>query len=202
MNELRREWKLLNTFVVGYSGNIGRVHEFGTILDAAERLKPSTNIVFLFIGEGAQRNWVEEEALRRGLENIKFKPYQPREQLGLSLTVPDVHLISLQPAMEGLIVPSKFYGIAAAGRPTIFIGSKNGEIPRILQEGQCGISVEKGQDEELGHVIRGLADHLDRCVSLGERARAVFDQQFDKTHAMSTWQAVLDETANWMRARP
>src|SRR6185503_4809828 len=108
-NILRREWNLQDAFVVGYSGNMGRVHEFGTILDAAERLKSSVNIVFLFIGEGAQRNWIEEEARRRGLENIMFKPYQPRKKLGLSLTIPDVHLISLRRSMEGLIVPSKFY---------------------------------------------------------------------------------------------
>ena len=201
-NDLRREWNLLNIFVVGYSGNIGRVHEFGTILDAAERLKPSTNIIFLFIGEGARRVSIEEEVLRRGLGNIMFKPYQPREQLGLSLTVPDVHLISLQPSMEGLIVPSKFYGIAAAGRPAIFIGSKNGEIPRILQEAQCGFSVEKGQAEDLSQVIQELADHLDTCVSLGKRARAVFDRRFETRHAMHAWEAILNAKANSISARP
>src|SRR5215467_1773262 len=87
-NDLRREWNLQDAFVVGYSGNIGRAHEFHTILDAAEKLKSAANIVFLFIGGGAQRDRIEEEARRRGLENIMFKPYQPREQLALSLTVP------------------------------------------------------------------------------------------------------------------
>jgi glycosyltransferase involved in cell wall biosynthesis len=201
-NELRHEWGLVNRFVVGYSGNIGRVHEFGTILDAAERLKSFAKIVFLFIGEGAQRNWIEEEVQRRGLNSILFKPYQPREQLGLSLTVPDVHLISLQPAMEGLIVPSKFYGIAAAGRPAIFIGSKSGEIPRILQEAQCGFSVEKGQAEELSQIIQELANRLDRCVTVGNRARTLFDDRFDSRHAMRAWGAILDETADSVSARP
>jgi glycosyltransferase involved in cell wall biosynthesis len=183
-------------FVVGYSGNIGRVHEFGTILDAAEKLKLSGNILFLFIGEGAQRNWIEEEAERRGLKNIMFKPSQPREQLGISLTVPDVHLISLKPSMEGLIVPSKFYGIAAAGRPSIFIGNKNGEIARILEKAQCGFSVEKGEAEKLSHIIRELNDHLDRCPSLGKRARDLFEERFDMRHAMGAWQSVLNGAAN------
>lgn len=195
-NDLRRDWNLQDVFVVGYSGNIGRAHEFDTILDAAEILKSAANIVFLFIGSGAQRNRIEEEVRRKGHENIMFKPYQPREQLSLSLTVPDVHLISLQPRLEGLIVPSKFYGIAAAGRASIFIGSKNGEIPRILREAQCGYSIEKGQAEEASRVIRVLAVDNETCLSMGRRARALFDQRFDTRHAIQAWEAVIAAMAN------
>ncbi len=164
-NDLRREWNLARKVCCGVFGKhwtSTRVRHDSRCRRAAES---STNIMFLFIGGGAQRDWIEEEARRRGLANIMFKPYQPREQLALSLTVPDVHLISLQPAMEGLIVPSKFYGIAAAGRPTIFIGSKNGEIPRILRKAQCGFSIEKGQAEEASQIIRELADHQDNMRS-------------------------------------
>ena len=190
-NDLRREWRLREKFVVGYSGNIGRAHEFDTILSAAEMLKSAGNIIFLFIGGGAQRDRIEGEARRRGLANIMFKPYQPREQLMLSLTVPDIHLISLNPALEGLIVPSKFYGVAAAGRPTLFIGSKNGEIPRILRKAQCGFSIEIGQAEEASRIIRELADHQETFLLLGMRARALFDQRFDMRYAMQAWEAVI-----------
>jgi|CXWL01.1.fsa_nt_gi glycosyltransferase involved in cell wall biosynthesis len=193
-NDLRREWNLQDAFVVGYSGNIGRAHEFDTILDAAVKLNSAANIVFLFIGGGAQRDRIEEETRRRGLENIMFKPYQPRERLAFSLTVPDVHLISLQPSLEGLIVPSKFYGIAAAGRPTIFIGSKNGEIPCILREAQCGFSIEKGQAEEASRVIRELADDKETCLRLGRNARVLFDQRFNTRHAMQVWETVIVAT--------
>ncbi|MDR4485386.1 MAG: glycosyltransferase family 4 protein [Nitrospirales bacterium] len=196
-NHLRRQWNLSKAmFVVGYSGNIGRAHEFDTILDTAEKLKNAVNIVFLFIGGGAQRIWIETEARERSLENIRFKSYQPREQLAFSLSVPDVHLISLQPTMEGLIVPSKFYGVAAAGRPTIFIGNKNGEIPRILQEGQCGFSVESGQASEVSRIIHYLADDLEARGRMGRRARTVFDQRFEVRHAKNAWKAVIESTAN------
>jgi glycosyltransferase involved in cell wall biosynthesis len=195
-NDLRREWNLQDAFVVGYSGNIGRAHEFDTILNAAEKLKDAADIVFLFIGSGAQRDGIQEEARRRGLENIMFKPYQPREQLRLSLSVPDIHLISLQPSLEGLIVPSKFYGVAAAGRPTIFIGSKNGEISQILRKAQCGFLVETGDGEEACRIIRELAEHKETCRSLGRRARALFDQRFDAKRAMVTWETVFASLMN------
>src|SRR5262249_19727606 len=151
-------------------------------------------ILFLFIGGGAQLDWIEDEVRRRGLKNIMLKPYQPREQLGLSLSVPDIHLISLEPSMEGLIVPSKFYGIAAAGRPAIFIGSTNGEIPYILEKAQCGFSIGKGQAEKLSYVIQKLADHRDSCVSLGVRARELFDRQFEMRHALDKWETILNNT--------
>ena len=70
----RREWGLEDKFVVGYSGNLGRAHEFDTILDAATQLSSEKNIAFIFIGGGAQRERVEEEGLSRGLDNLVFQP--------------------------------------------------------------------------------------------------------------------------------
>ena len=195
-NDLRREWNLQDVFVVGYSGNMGRAHEFGTILNAAQALSYAEDITFLFIGSGAKQAWIMREVTERDLKNVVFKPYQPRDQLALSLSVPDVHLISLQPSLEGLIVPSKFYGIAAAGRPTIFIGSKNGEISHILRKAQCGFSVEIGQDEEVSRIIRELADHHETCLRLGRLAHTLFNQRFDTRHAMQAWEAVIAATAN------
>jgi glycosyltransferase involved in cell wall biosynthesis len=195
-NELRRAWKLQDSFVVGYSGNLGRAHEFETVVKAAQKLQRTSRIVFLFIGGGAQREWIAEEVRRRGLNNVMFKPYQPRELLSVSLSVPDIHFISLHPQLEGLIVPSKFYGIAAAGRPIIFIGNKDGEIPRIIRDAQCGYAVEKGQVEEVVQIITQLAEHTERCLSLGIRARALFDQRFDRHHAMRAWEAVIAATVS------
>ena len=110
-------------FIVGYSGNLGRAHELGILLDAADRLRHRLEIVFLIIGEGNQKENLQAEVTRRGLANVLFKPYQPKAQLKYSLTLPDVHLVSLKPALEGLIVPSKFYSSIAAGRAVIFIGA-------------------------------------------------------------------------------
>jgi len=158
-NRLRNEWNLTEKFVIGYSGNMGRAHEFDTILNIAESLKDGSDIVFLFIGEGAKRQWLMDEVNKRDLTNVIFKPYQSRENLKYSLSLPDIHLISLLPNLEGLIVPSKYYGVAAAGRPCLFIGDINGEISRILKSHKCGHSVEIGDTEEAVRYILELKNN-------------------------------------------
>ena len=97
-NPLRREWQLEDKFVVGYSGNLGRAHEFETLLAAAERLRDDARIVFVFIGGGKQFDELTKRVRARKLERtFRFFPYQDRAGLKYSLSVPDVHWISLRP---------------------------------------------------------------------------------------------------------
>jgi colanic acid biosynthesis glycosyl transferase WcaI len=149
-NPLRRSWGLADKFVVGYSGNLGRAHEFETVLKASERLRDHPRVIFLMIGGG-----------------------QEREALNLSLGVPDLHWISLKPALEGLIVPSKFYGIAAAGRPIIAITAADGDIARLVRQHDCGIVVEPGDSDRLAEAVAALADNPTQVAAMGSRARAM-----------------------------
>ena len=103
---LRKEWGFSEEeFIVGYSGNLGRAHDFETVLEAAALLKEDPAIQFLFVGGGHAHTLLAEAAKARGLDNICFKPYQPEARLSQSLSVPDVHWLSLKPEIEGLIVP-------------------------------------------------------------------------------------------------
>lgn len=194
-NSLRREWGLQDKFVVGYSGNMGRAHEFETLVNAAALLKQDRRIVFLFIGGGAKREWVEQEVKRLGLDNVAFKPYQPRDMLTHSLGVPDVHVISLQPELEGLIVPSKFYGIAAAGRPTLYIGDDEGEIAGIIKEEECGCVARIGDARCVVSCLHALLDNREMLLRFGSNARNAFEQRFDKRLALDAWQQVLGDDA-------
>ncbi|HMN79432.1 MAG TPA: glycosyltransferase family 4 protein [Burkholderiaceae bacterium] len=193
---LRTAWGLQGRFVIGYSGNMGRAHEFQTLLEAAERLRDEDRIVFLFIGAGQQRTFVEAEARRRGLSNIVFKPFQPRERLRESLTVPDVHVASLRPALEGLIVPSKFYGIAAAGRAVLFIGAASGELALQILRADCGSTVEPGDSTQIERLVRLWADSPDRVRVMGRNARRLFDLELDRRFRFEQWRRVLGAGAD------
>ncbi len=191
-NPLRAEWGLEDRFVVGYSGNLGRVHEVRTVLDAADALRAQADIVFLFIGGGAQKAAVAAAAQERGLSNILFKPYQPRESLGQSLSAADAHLVTLRPELEGLVVPSKFYGVAAVGRPTIFIGDAEGEIGSIVREAQCGVCLRPGDVAGLVSAITTLRDDSASRQRMGDNARRVLDARYDKAIAVAAWRRLLE----------
>ena len=131
----------------------------------------------------------------RRLTNVVFQPYQPRDMLGQSLTLPDVHLVSLRAEFEGFVVPSKFYGIAAAGRPCVFIGDADGEIARLLGEGECGLTVPDGDGAALAAAILELRNDPARAQAMGAAARRMFEARFDMPVALARWDAVLAEAA-------
>ena len=204
-NALRTSWVPNGRFLVGYAGNLGRAHDVATIIEAMtllhERAAKSSpddiarRIMFVFVGGGAQRARLEREVLQRGLTNVRLCPYQPRERLSETLGSADLHLVSLNPKLEGLIVPSKFYGIAAAGRPTLFIGGLDGEIARLIDEYGCGFTVAPGDGNGLANRILQLAQDPQLCATLGARARAAFEEHWDKSRAVTKWEEVLKAVA-------
>jgi colanic acid biosynthesis glycosyl transferase WcaI len=190
-NPLRGEWALAGKFVVAYSGNLGRAHEFQTILDAAEQLRAEPDIIFLFIGGGYQRGALEAQARARGLANVRSVGYQPSEFLSQSLGVADVHWISLRPELEGLIVPSKIYGVMAAGRPALMVGDPDGEIGRLLRLHECGMTVPVGAGVALAEAILRLRDAADLREAMGHRARSAYEENFTPAHGFGKWQRLL-----------
>jgi glycosyltransferase involved in cell wall biosynthesis len=118
--------------------------------------------------------------------------YQDPDLLKYSLCVPDVHWISLKPELEGLIVPSKFYGIAAAGRPMIAITAKDGEIARLVQQFQCGAVVEPGDADALVEVLLNLSGNAELTGAMGRRAREMLDAHFTRRKAFERWCGVLE----------
>ncbi|GLK55240.1 glycosyltransferase involved in cell wall biosynthesis [Methylopila capsulata] len=194
-SRLREEWGLSGKFVVGYSGNLGRAHDFTTVLDAASRLRHREDVAFLFVGGGHQRAWVEEEARRRDLGAVMFRPLQPLDRLSESLAAADAHLVTLLPEFELSVVPSKFYGIAAAGRPTLFVGDVDGEVAGLLRRHRCGVSVPVGASEALAAHIERLADNPRLAARLGVAARRMFDERFSRRRGLAAWRTVIESCA-------
>jgi glycosyltransferase involved in cell wall biosynthesis len=192
-NPLREAWGLGNRFVVAYSGNLGRVHEFETLLGAARHLRHDRGIVFLIIGSGPRLPEVLRRLARDQLDNVITRPAQAREALVQSLCTADVHISILRPEFEGLVVPSKLYGIMAAGRPTVFIGSADDETATILRDTGAGTTVATGDADALARVLRRIRDDDVERGLMGERARAAFETRFDRHIAFSAWDALFHD---------
>jgi glycosyltransferase involved in cell wall biosynthesis len=188
---LRSRLGLGAQFVVGYSGNLGRAHEFQTLLDAAALLKADPRFVFLMIGGGAGMEQLAREVDYRRLASFRFLPYQPRESLSDCLAAADVHWVSLRPALEGYIVPSKFYGILAAARPVAFIGDRDGELARDIRRYACGATVEPGQSAQLAELLRVWADDAELRARMGRNAHAQYVGHYSASRAFERWTRIL-----------
>lgn len=190
-NELRKQWGLEGRFVIGYSGNFGRVHEFETLLGAAASLREDSDVCFLMIGGGPQREAMMRAAAKLGLRNMLFKPYQPLEQLAASLSAADVHVVTLRPELEGLVVPSKFYGVLAAGRPAIFVGDPRGEVARLILSHRCGTNVALGDAEALAAVIRQLRATPQQLADMAASALRASTHELGRAQSLAQWQEIL-----------
>jgi glycosyltransferase involved in cell wall biosynthesis len=195
-NRQRQDLGFGDRFVVGYSGNLGRAHDDDSIFDAMTMLEGDDRFRFVFTGSGASYERLRRNCERSGLSNVVFRAYQPRENLAESLAMPDVHLVTLRPELEGLVVPSKFYGIAAAGRPAIMIGDEDGEIGAVIRDGNCGIVVPQGEPGALADAIRELAADPERTERLGANARALFESRYDAPIALDAWNELLMHVAD------
>lgn len=193
-NPLRRQWNLDDKFVLGYSGNLGRAHEFATVLAAAERLRNEPRVAFLMIGGGKRFEELSSAVQARGLAGaFRFLPYQARTLLSHSLGSADAHWLSLDPRLEGLMVPSKFYGIAAAGKPIIAIGDPNGELAQLVQLNDCGFAIAPGDSETLTATLRQLLMAPQTASEMGMRARHMLDAHFTRRQGLARWRRLLDQ---------
>jgi colanic acid biosynthesis glycosyl transferase WcaI len=178
-------------FVVMYSGNIGLSQQLETVLEAAARVANNPGIVFVLIGEGARKPALIKLARERGLANVMFLPYRPKEELAESLGAADLHLIPLMRGAAGCLVPSKIYGILAAGRPFVAMMEADAEVARIAREHRVGFVVEPGDAGALADVIVSANRNRNDLRAMGERAREVAVRLFDRNVATSAFGAML-----------
>lgn len=191
--ELRAAWTIpADSFVLAYSGNLGRAHEYDTLLGAATALRTRADIVFLFVGGGHVSDQLAARVAALGLTNFRFVPYQPREKLSESLATGNAHWISLRPAFEGLIVPSKVFGVCAAGRAVVAVCAPDGELPRLIVPAGAGVAVAPGDDAALAAAIVAMADDRARTAAMGHAARSLLDSGYTRAHARTRWLGLLD----------
>jgi glycosyltransferase involved in cell wall biosynthesis len=178
-------------FIVMYSGNMGLAHEFDTVLDAA-RLLDEEDFLFLFAGEGKRMDEVREGVKRRGLKRVRFLKSQPIERLSESLASADVHLITMRPNVEGLVVPSKIYGILASGRPAAMVGPRDNEIAGLLDSSRSGIVIPNGDAAGLADYLRRLRNHPDLALTMGRAACKYYQSHLGRHRNLPTIRASLE----------
>jgi glycosyltransferase involved in cell wall biosynthesis len=182
-NPLIDELGLRDKFVVMYSGNAGIVHDFDAICGAMRILKDDPRIHFLFVGDGPRRAEIEAFVREHGIRNFEYRGYFSREELRYSLSLADVHLLSLRAAFVGISVPGKLYGIMAAARPAIFVGPKACESAETILEAQCGAVIDPAEGrggERLATRLKHLTLNTGILRAWGESGRLAFEATYER----------------------
>lgn len=181
-------------FVVMHSGNMGHSQDLDLLLDAAARLGGEAGIRFVLVGDGARRAHLGARAHRENLANVAFLPYQDSARLSESLGAGDLHYVSLLPAYAGLIVPSKIYGILAAGRPVLSTLPPECGLAGLVRETGCGIACVP-EAAALAEAIRGARTRRDELPGMGRRARAVFEEIGTRRRAVGRYARLIQGLA-------
>jgi len=195
-NAFARAHGLADRFVLMHSGNVGLSQNLDLLVEAASRLTSKERLVVAIVGDGARRQPLQDMALRRGLTNVRFFPYQPKESLDESFATADAFLVSLKQGLEGYIVPSKVYGILASGRPFVAAVDPSCEAAVIAREHRCGTIAPPGEPDALAASIAALCDDPAGARAMGENARRAA-WHYDRRVAV---QAYYDLFANLGRA--
>jgi glycosyltransferase involved in cell wall biosynthesis len=192
----RNPWSAENglddAFVVMHSGNIGHAQDLDTLVRAATFLRDLGSLRIVLIGFGARHGEVTRLAQRLEVTGaVHFLGYQPREVLPLSLASGDLHFVGLARGLSGFVVPSRLYGILAAGRPVLVSADADSETVRLVEEVGCGIVVPPGQPELVAGVIRDVVEGRTSLEGMGERGRAWVESEADRQVAFGRYRRLV-----------
>ncbi len=195
-NAFRSEWDIGDRFVIEYSGNCGVGHDVSAVCDAMLAMRDDDGIRWVFVGGGVTRPRIQEFIARHDIRNVVMKPYQPRERLGELIALGDAHLVLVADGFEGLLLPSKFYGVMAAGRPTLYVGPAGGEVAQVIEDEQCGYVMPNGDGAALVRAIRELQREPTFALAMGLRGRRALERSYSMQISCAQWSRLIDAVSD------
>ncbi len=189
VKELRKNFGVEDKFVIMYSGNIGLYYDLLNLIKVIEKFKENDKIAFVFAGAGSIKDNLQEYATKHGMTNVVFVPYQDKEHLVYSLNVADVHLVVNAKGIKGVSVPSKLYGVMAAGKPVLGILEEGTEARCIVEESGCGLVSNPGDYEAIEALIRRFIEckNYDSLNEMGIKGREFLDEHLTKAKSIEKY---------------
>lgn len=188
---------LLNKFIIMYSGNLGLYYDLTNIIKITHDFKSNEQIAFVFIGDGAVKKEMKQYIEDHQITNTYFLPFQPKELIKHSLNAADIHWVVNQKGIKGVSVPSKIYGVMAAGKPVLGVLEHGSEVHRLISESDCGYVIEPGNYEgiiqQINEIIQTSSSEL---AHKGMNGRQYLDQHLQREIALDKYKHLLDRISS------
>ena len=175
-------------FVLLHAGNLGFYGAWETLIRASRELE-SDGVGLVFVGEGAQRDRMQAAA--NGSRAVRFLPFRPVEQVPHVLAAGDLHIVTIKRGLEGVVVPSKLYGILAAGRPVLAVAPDSSDVARIIRRVGCGAVADPDDPASVVSSVRKLRANPEELSAMGQRARAAA-QEFERQKHLSLFAEIVE----------
>ena len=192
-NPWSRQKRLTENFVVMHSGNIGHAQNLETLVRATTFLRDLDDVRVVLIGGGARYTHLIQLAERLGAKGMGTLPYQSRDVLSQSLSSAHLHFVGLAEGLAGFVVPSRLYGIMAAGRPVVVAADAESETAQVVERVGCGIVIPPSRPELLAEVIRDAYEGRYDLDEMGARGRAYVTEDADTRVAVGRYRELLRE---------
>lgn len=185
--EFKRKYGLENKTIIMYSGNIGLYYDLENLIKVIGRFKDREDVVFAFVGDGTVKQKLVDYVNENNLTNVKFIPYQPKEDLNYSLNAGDIHWVVNAKGIKGVSVPSKLYGVMAAGKTVLGVLEEGSEARLIIEECGCGVCIEPGQYDVIYEKIIDILNDIENYKKIGFRGKEYVDKFIKKDVAINNY---------------
>ena len=178
--EFKEKYNLKDKFIIMYSGNIGLYYDLENIIKVIGEFKDREDVVFAFVGDGTVKDKVEAYVKENNLSNVTFIPYQDKADLIYSLNAADIHWVVNAKGIKGVSVPSKLYGVMAAGKPVLGVLDEGSEARLIVEDCNCGVCIEPGNYKEISNNIEYILNNKEEIKALGSNGRQYLESNLTK----------------------
>jgi putative colanic acid biosynthesis glycosyltransferase WcaI len=192
-NRWARKHDLAGKFVVMHFGNVGHAQDLDTLIRATTLLRDLDDLVVPIIGVGARLAELKELARVVEADKVVFLPWQAYERRAEPISAADVHVVGLARGLAGYIVPSRMWGVLAAGRPVIAAAEDESETADVVRWTGCGVVVPPGNPVRLAQAIRDCHDGKHDLAEMGRRARAFAEAETDRSISVERYRRTLEE---------
>lgn len=192
---LRDRWGLKGKFVVGYSGNLGRVHDLEGLVRAAHLLRNDSRIAFVFVGGGPGLRRIQQDVEQARLAQVQFRPPQPRAELAVALAAADLHIVAVRPGCEHVVFPSKLYGSTAVERGILFLGERDSDVARVVATHRLGAALPAHDAEGIARFLRTIAAAPEQITALGNAAKRFHEERGGWLRGCESWRRLLESVA-------
>ena len=190
------------SFVVSYVGTVGMAHDLGTVLEVAKRLRHErSDVRFVIVGDGAERQMLSDRAAAEGLSNVTFTGLVPRERIPDYLAASDISLVTLKRSdLFKTVLPSKMFEAMAAARPVVL--AVEGEAKQVLDRAAAGLAVAPGDPKAMADAVIRLAGDHELCHIMGLAGRQFVDREFSRAVWADRYLDVLEQASRNRSAAP